>query len=213
MTTSTRLILCRHGESEDNREGRFGGHGPAPLTERGRAQAQATGLRLRLGTDGADVLYSSDLVRARETAELIGQSLALTPQLTPALRERSVGVFTGLSFDEARARYPEEHRVLLRREPDAAPPEGESYLQCRARATAFLEEVLREHAGKRVLLVSHHLTLHLLVLHILGLAPGSEGPRVYVQLHNCGLHRMERYEDGVWQVLALNETAHLSVVL
>jgi 2,3-bisphosphoglycerate-dependent phosphoglycerate mutase len=207
----TRLILCRHGESEGNRDGRFGGHGPAPLTERGRAQAQATGLRLL--HEGADAIYCSDLVRAEETAVLIGQQLSLTPQRTPALRERSVGIFTGLSFDEARARYPEEYGVLLQREPDVAPPEGESYLQCSARASRFLEQALTQHRGQRVVLVSHYLTVHLLVLHIMGVKLTADAPRVYVQLHNCGLHRFEHYDDGAWQVLALNETAHLSVVL
>lgn len=207
----TRLILCRHGESEGNRDGRFGGHGHTPLTARGRAQAQATGLRLL--HEGADAIYCSDLVRALQTAELIGQQLSITPRQTPALRERSVGVFTGLSFDEARVRYPDEYSVLLRREPDVAPPQGESYLQCSARASAFLEQVLAQHRGQRVVLVSHYLTLHLLVLHIMGVALSADAPRVYVQLHNCGLHRFEHYEDGAWQVLALNETAHLNVVL
>lgn len=207
----TRLILCRHGESEGNRDGRFGGHGPAPLTERGRAQAQATGLRLQ--REGADAIYCSDLARAQQTAELIGQQLGVAPQVTPALRERSVGIFTGLSFDEARVRYPEDYEVLLRREPDVAPPEGESYLQCSARACSFLDQVLAQHRGQRVVLVSHYLTVHLLVLHIMGVTLSAESPRVYVQLHNCGLHRFEHHPDGAWQVLALNETAHLSVVL
>ena len=208
--SATRLILCRHGESEGNRDGRFGGHGPTALTERGRAQAQATGLRLR--HEGADAIYCSDLVRARETAELIGQPLSLTPELTPALRERSVGIFTGLSFAEARARYPEQYGVLLQRAPEVAPPQGESYLQCSARACAFLDQVLARHAGQRVIVVSHYLTVHLLVLHIMGVALTREAPRVSVQLHNCGLHRFELYDDGAWQVLALNDTAHLSAV-
>ena len=209
--SQTQLILCRHGESEGNRDGRFGGHGPAPLTERGRAQARATGSCLMGG--GADAIYSSDLPRAQQTAELIGQCLSLVPQLTAALRERSVGIFTGLSFDEARARYPDEYGMLLRREPDVVPPGGESYLECSARASAFLEHVIEQHRGQRVVLVSHYLTLHLLVLGILGVALTRDAPRIYLQLHNCGLHRLERYDDGAWQVLALNETAHLSVVL
>jgi broad specificity phosphatase PhoE len=207
----TRLILCRHGESEGNRDRRFGGHGLASLTQRGRAQALATGARLQ--RRGADALYSSDLPRAQETAELIGQQLALTAQLTDALRERSVGIFTGLRFDEARERYPAEYSVLLRREPDAVPPEGESYLQCQERVVAFLEQALREHQGQRIVLVSHHLTLHLAVMHILGLPLTAAGPRVYVQIHNCALHRFERYEDGNWQVIALNDASHLSGLL
>jgi broad specificity phosphatase PhoE len=207
----TSLILCRHGESEGNRDKRFGGHGPAPLTERGRAQALATGTRLQ--RRGVDVLFSSDLPRAVQTAELIAQEVVLTAQQSPALRERSVGIFTGLSFDEARERYPEEYSLLLRREPDTALPGGESYLQCQARVVAFLEQMLLEHAGQRILLVSHHLTLHLVVMHILGLQLSAAGPRVYIQTHNCALHRFERYQDGNWQVLGLNDTNHLSGLL
>jgi len=205
--TRTSVILCRHGESEGNREARFGGHSPTPLTELGRNQARATARRL--AQTGIDAVFSSDLTRAQETAEIIGGVLGLPLEVTPHLRERSVGIFTGLSFDEARERYPTEYQALLRREPDSAPPDGESYLACRARATRFMQEVLAKHAGQRILLVSHHLTLYQLVLHILGLDTPSSGPRLYVRIDNCALHRFEHYEDGVWQVLALNDCAHL----
>jgi hypothetical protein len=72
---------------------------------------------------------------------------------------------------------------------------------------------MTQHVGQCVVMVSHHLTVHLLMLHIFGLPLTAESPRVYVQLHNCALHRLEHYEDGVWQVLALNDAAHLSIVL
>jgi probable phosphoglycerate mutase len=205
--TRTTVILCRHGESEGNREARFGGHSSTPLTELGRNQARVTAQRL--ARTGVDAVFSSDLSRAQETAEIIGQALRLPLEVSPALRERSVGIFTGLSFDEARERYPSDYQALLRREPDSAPPQGESYLQCRARATRYLQDALARHAGQRILLVSHHLTLYQLVLHILGLDTPAAGPRLYVRIDNCALHRFEHYEDGVWQVLALNDCAHL----
>lgn len=204
----TTIILCRHGESEGNRDARFGGHSPTPLTELGRHQALSTGRRLAQW--GVDALYSSDLPRAQQTAELISEALGgLKPESTPALRERSVGIFTGLSFDEARAQYPNEYEALLRREPDSCPPGGETYLQCRARASSFVDHVLASHAGQRVVLVSHHLTLYQLVLHILGVE-NQANPRFYVRIDNCALHRFERYPDGVWQVLAFNDAAHLA---
>ena len=205
--TRTTVILCRHGESEGNREARFGGHSPTPLTELGRSQASATARRL--AQTGVDVVLSSDLSRAEETAQIIGEVLGLPLEVTPLLRERSVGIFTGLSFDEARECYPAEYQALLRREPDSAPPEGETYMQCRERATGYLQEALAKHAGKRILLVSHQLTLYQLVLHIHGLSTPATGPKVYVRIDNCALHRFEHYEDGVWQVLALNDAAHL----
>jgi broad specificity phosphatase PhoE len=202
----TTIILCRHGESEGNREARFGGHGPTPLTALGRSQAAATAARLALA--GVDAVYSSDLVRARETADVIAAAIGCEAEATPALRERSVGIFTGLTFDEARERFPKDFEALLRRDPDSSPPEGETYSQCRARASRFLDDLLVARAGQRILLVSHHLTLYQLVLHILGVE-SQANPRFYARIDNCALHRFERYADGVWQVLALNDCAHL----
>ena len=207
--TPTTIILCRHGESEGNREARFGGHGPTPLTALGRTQAQATADRLVRA--GVDAIYSSDLVRAQQTADIIAATLGSSYESTPALRERSVGIFTGLSFDEARERFPNEYEALLRRDPDSCPPGGETYLQCRARASAFLDDSLVRHPGQRIVLVSHHLALYQLVLHILDVE-NQANPRFYVRVDNCALHRFERYPDGVWQVLALNDGAHLSSV-
>src|SRR5262245_22680135 len=96
----TTVILCRHGESQGNVERRFGGHSASPLTERGRAQARAAGAAI--GSAGIDLIYSSDLARAAETAELIGQAIGVRPETTSALRERSVGELTGLTFEEAK---------------------------------------------------------------------------------------------------------------
>jgi probable phosphoglycerate mutase len=205
---TTHIILCRHGESEGNRERRFGGHGATPLTDRGRAQAELTGTFL--AHHDIDVVYSSDLARAVETAALICGKIGANSQLSTALRERSVGALTGLTFDEARDRYPDAYAALLRREPDACPPGGESYVQCRARAAAFLEQILSNHAGSRILFVSHNITLHQLIFHILGIAHNATSARLIFQVDNCALHHFERLEDGGWRIHALNERTHLS---
>jgi 2,3-bisphosphoglycerate-dependent phosphoglycerate mutase len=208
MQQPTTIILCRHGESEGNRDARFGGHSPTPLTELGRNQARATGRRLSAA--GVDAVFSSDLPRAFETAAIIASMAgASQPQVTPLLRERSVGIFTGLTFAEAQTRFPDEYQALLRRDPDSCPPGGETYTQCRSRAAEFMEGVIARHVGQRVLLVSHHLTLFQLVLHILDVESVAD-PRFYVRIDNCALHRFERYPDGVWQVLAFNDAAHLT---
>lgn len=210
MSRTTRVILCRHGESEGNRDRRFGGHGPTPLTDRGREQARAAGRRL--AQEGVDVLYTSDLARAAETAALIAAALSLSPQVAPALRERSVGELTGLTFDEARERFPEAYAAMLRREPEACPPGGESYAQCRQRAVALFEELLERHAGATILLVSHNLTLHQLIFHVLGIEYDERELHVYFQIDNCALHRFERHAGAPWKVIALNERAHLDAL-
>src|SRR5262245_13840630 len=136
----TALVLCRHGESAGNVEQRFGGHGATPLTERGRSQARALGRAL--AETGIDAVYTSDLPRARETAELIGSETGIAPELAPALRERSVGDLTDLTFAEAEARFPEAFRALMNRERDACPPGGETYRACQLRVVALLDRVL-----------------------------------------------------------------------
>jgi broad specificity phosphatase PhoE len=207
MTRPTIVILCRHGESQDNRARRFGGHGPTPLTERGQAQALATGRRLaRLGVD---VLYSSDLVRTEQTTQGIARALTVAPIFTPALRERSVGVFTGRSFEEVRAQYPDEYHALLLKDAEVRPPGGESYAECRARVTSFLQRILIEHKGSRIVCVSHYLAITQLALDIMGFAPGPEVPSLHIRIDNCALHRFELYDEGNWQIMALNDVAHL----
>src|SRR5262245_37992846 len=109
------LLLLRHGQSEGNERGHFGGHGPTPLTALGRAQARATAACL-VGEGGLSAIFSSDLPRAVETARPIAEATGIAPSLTEALRERSVGVLTGLSFAEAEARYPEVYAAMMRRD-------------------------------------------------------------------------------------------------
>lgn len=206
---ATSLILCRHGESEGNRERRFGGHGPTPLTARGRAQGLAAGGAL--ARTGIDVLYTSDLARAAETAALISQVTGVAPVPTAALRERSVGELTELTFEEAQRRFPAAYEALLRRESTACPPGGESVAQCGARATQFLEAVLVAHPGARIVLVSHNVTLHQLILHILGVKDPEESTRVFFQIDNCSLHRFELVRANLWKVISLNESGHLDL--
>jgi probable phosphoglycerate mutase len=203
----TTLILCRHGESEGNCEARFGGQGPTPLTARGRVQARAAGNVL--AGSGVDAVYTSDLPRAAETAALIGESVGLQARPTRALRERCVGELTGLTFDEARVRFPDAFAALMRREANSCPPGGETYTQCRARAASFLDRAMTDHAGGRVLMVSHNLTLMQLIMHLLKIEASAQSAPVLFQADNCAFHRFELGPEGSCKVVALNERAHL----
>jgi probable phosphoglycerate mutase len=207
----TTILLCRHGESQGNAERRFGGHGPTPLTERGRAQARAVGHVL--AGEGLDAIYASDLVRAVQTADEIAKLCALSPQHTQALRERSVGNLTGLTFEEAEAKFPEVYAALMRREWDACPPGGESHAQCAARVATFLDDILTREVGRRVLLVSHNLTIYHFVRRILGLVDHPQAPAVFFQIDACALSRFERLDSGVWKCVSLNERGHLKAAV
>jgi broad specificity phosphatase PhoE len=207
---ATQICLLRHGESEGNAARRFGGHGPTPLTELGRAQAQATA-RALAAEGGLVAIITSDLARAVETAEPIAEATGVKLEITPALRERSVGIFTGLTFEEAEARYPEHYAALVRRDPLSCPPEGELLSDCRARAAAVLDAAVDRASGGRALLVSHAHTINLLLKHVLQIADTIEPP-VYFQTDNCALHRLERSDGGMWRVRALNDRRHLPTI-
>src|SRR3954471_15599612 len=89
------ILLLRHGQSEGNEGGRFGGHGPTPLTALGRRQAEAAARAL--AAEGLTAIFASDLPRAMQTAEPTVAATGIAMTTTAALRERSVGVFTGMT--------------------------------------------------------------------------------------------------------------------
>jgi len=99
------LLLARHGETDWNRERRWQGHSDTPLNDAGREQARA--LALELADERLDALYSSDLARSAETAEIVGGALGLAVRLDRRLREVDVGEWSGLTRGEVEERYPE----------------------------------------------------------------------------------------------------------
>ncbi|HEY0407289.1 MAG TPA: histidine phosphatase family protein, partial [Pyrinomonadaceae bacterium] len=104
----------RHGQSQGNAEGRFGGHTATPLSPRGRKQAEATAHVL--ASEKINAIYSSDLPRAIETALPLARLTGLEIERTSAFRERSVGVMEGLTFEEAAGQHPEQYAALIRRD-------------------------------------------------------------------------------------------------
>src|SRR4051794_748518 len=114
------IVLVRHGQSEGNRDRRFTGHGPSRLTDLGRAQAEATGRAL--ASHPVDAIYASDLVRCAETAAPLARLTGIQPVESSRLRERDVGEFTGLTFEEVQARWPEGWQAMAAREVDFRPP-------------------------------------------------------------------------------------------
>ena len=124
MHGSATLFLVRHGETDWNAAGRWQGQTDVPLNARGRDQAREVAGRLRAG--GIAAIASSDLLRARATAEIVASELGLeVSHLDPALRERGFGCFEGLTREEVAARFPEAWARYLA-DPGPAPPGGES---------------------------------------------------------------------------------------
>ena len=159
----TDLLLLRHGQSTWNAEGRWQGHADAPLSTLGEEQAaEAVD---HLGNAGLTVTASSDLQRARRTAEIIATGLGLpAPRIEEGLRERDVGPFTGLTRDEIRQRWPEafdpERGHLVR------PPDGETDDHLLARVIPALVHLAARFDGARVLVVTHGGVIRTLERHL-----------------------------------------------
>jgi broad specificity phosphatase PhoE len=146
----TTILLARHGETDWNRDGRWQGHSDTPLNDAGREQAQ----RLASELSDVDAVYSSDLARARETAEIIAERLGAEVRLDPRLRERGFGAWEGRTSAEIEAAFGDEHaRWLAGDSPGAA--DAERFDEFGARVQQFVAEVLDRHADETVLVVAH----------------------------------------------------------
>jgi 2,3-bisphosphoglycerate-dependent phosphoglycerate mutase len=208
MSLTTHVVIIRHGQSLGNAEGRFGGHTDTPLSPRGRKQARATAKAL--ASEKFSAIYSSDLPRAIETATPLA-TLARVPLITTeALRERSVGVMEGLTFEEAAEQHPEQYQALLRRDFDHILLQGESYRQTLDRASRQLDEAIEQHRGGRIVLFAHTGTICILILHLMGALDAPELKAVWIATSNCGIARFDLRDDGFVRVLAINDTRHLA---
>jgi probable phosphoglycerate mutase len=140
----TELLLVRHGETDWNAERRWQGHADVPLNERGRDQARALAEELAAG-ERIDVVYSSDLARARETAEIAADRLGLELVLEPDLREIDVGSRQGRTWMEI---------------DDGPKWDGEPIESHAGRIIGVLVRVARAHENARVLVVTHGGSMH-----------------------------------------------------
>jgi broad specificity phosphatase PhoE len=147
----TTLLLARHGETDWNSERRWQGHADRPLNERGREQARA--LASELARRRIDAVYASDLLRARETAEIVAARLGLEVRVDERLREVDVGEWSGLSLTEAEERYPDGfQRWQAGRH---GWEQGESYEQMGERVVEAALRIAARHPLETVLVVSH----------------------------------------------------------
>lgn len=203
----TRLYLVRHGQSAGNAEGRFGGHGPTPLSPLGHKQAGLTAETL--AKEGVSVIYSSDLIRAVQTAEPLSKELDMPVNATKAFRERHVGVLEGLTFDESKAKYPRDYYALVRRNVQHVITEGESYRHLLRRAATELTKIIRQHQGEKIVIFSHTGAICFMTLHLMGAIHRTTRSTPWLVISNCGINRFEIRGRNNVRVLALNDTRHL----
>lgn len=163
------IWLIRHGETLWNREKRFQGHRDIPLSDTGRDQARACGRQLRDVSFSA--VYSSDLLRASETASLVFEGRDLETSLDERYRERHMGVLEGHTRDEIPERFPEAWSAFNENLPDReVEGGGESIRMVRERVFEALSELATRHLGQRIAVVSHGGVARVCVRHVLGVA-------------------------------------------
>jgi 2,3-bisphosphoglycerate-dependent phosphoglycerate mutase len=174
--TDRLLVLVRHGQSEWNLKNLFTGWRDVDLTDKGVAEARAAGRQLKALGLRFDVAYTSALVRAQRTMDLMLEELgqrSLQAIRDQALNERDYGDLSGLNKDDARKRWGDEQVHVWRRSYDVAPPGGESLKDTAARVLPYyIQDILpRVLRGERVLVSAHGNSLRALVMVLDHLSP------------------------------------------
>ena len=198
----TEIILIRHGETEWNSQLRMQGHSNSALSAVGRGQIQALGEWMK--NVSFDHIYSSDSLRARQTAEAITQYSGHTLQFDQRIREKNLGVFEGLTSIEAREQFPEIYRLFKTGGANYVIDEGESTQQVLDRALEFIEEIRLRHPEQRVVMVTHGGVVRVLMKHTLGLS--LDAPTSFL-IKNTGIFRLVWNEK--WLVSQMDVVSHL----
>lgn len=186
----TTILLVRHGETDSNAEGRIQGQTNTPLNERGRSQAQA--LADELAGEAIAAVYSSDLDRARETAEILAGRLDLPVVVDPALRERNFGSWEGRTVDELEARWPGAWARW--REGDEGEGDVEDHLALAARVRDAIHRLAAAHPGERILVVAHGGAMRVILTDAAGLTY-PQARREQRNIANCDVSRLS-VENG-----------------
>ncbi len=148
-----RLLVVRHGQTDFNAERRYQGAIDVALNATGVRQAEE--LVQRLPISEIDVIVSSPLKRALQTARIIAQTLPCDVHVMEHFRERSLGVYEGLTSEEVKAKYPDLWGRRLTRQMNQAPPGGETVFELGCRVLEGLGQLKQQHSNETVLLVAH----------------------------------------------------------
>ena len=199
----TIIFAVRHGETEWNLLGKQPRHLDSPLTDDGIRQAHL--LAEGLVGKNIDILFSSDLGRALQTADIIAKRLSLDIHVDSRLRERHLGITQTLTKEEFAEKYPEEAAQFNTEDPDYILPGGESARQRFNRCIDCAEDLARSNADKRILIVGHGGVLNSLFYKATN-TPRTE-PRRF-SLFNASINSF-CISDGQWRLDTWGEIAHL----
>lgn len=202
---TTRLLLVRHGRTAYNAELRFMGQLDIPMDEKGGAQVQAVARRLATETPAA--IYSSELLRARDTALAIQSAIASAPPLRvePRLTEGHFGDWQGRSYPDIRAQDADRLRSWEADRLGVPPPNGEALRDIAQRVQEAYQDICSAHRNQTVIIAAHGGSLQVLILLALGLPLEAYWK---MDVSNASLSELRVYDEGAVLHL-LNDTSHL----
>ena len=199
-----KVVFIRHGQTEWNVSGRYQGQSDVALSKEGIAQAEK--LAKHFPVAAVDAVYSSDLMRARVTAEKVAEKFGLPVQTEPAFRELNFGDWEGLTYEQITASWADAMTNFLRHPDILQIPHGESFPEVRQRAMKRLRELLAEHEGHVIAVVAHGAVLRTMLTEALHM------PLQYlwsIRQFNTAVN-IVRYDAGENPTVELlNSTAHL----
>lgn len=199
------FVFLRHGESLGNAQSRWQGQSDYPLTEKGRAQARALAERWKAENAKFDLVLSSPLGRAKETAEIISSMLQVTLEFDPIWLERAIGEMEGLTSEEVRQKPRPPYTTPY----DPIGGDGEGDWALFLRAGQAVHNLLRRPAGS-YLIVSHGGMLNQVMHAIVGLPPHVDPSGVRFRFENTAFARALYFpHQHRWAVDAVNDRAHL----
>ncbi len=205
----TRLILIRHGESAGNASRAFLGHTDLDITEKGRMQAKATAELLK--NRKIDVIYSSDLIRAHNTAKPIAELKGIDINTSKELREIYAGEWEGLTIEDIKARYPESYAIWRGDTMKATCNGGESVVELQNRIKREVLRILGENKGKTVCITSHAAAIGSFIDYLRTELKDPE----YTTFHwvtNASVTTVDFYDDGSFDIIRESEDEHLSAL-
>lgn len=201
----TRIIMIRHGQSEANAQSRFAGHSDFDLSALGKKQAELAAKYL-FGKERLDAIYSSDLLRAHNTAVPFSKLYGLPITDREGLRELFAGNWEGLTIDEIKERYTEDFRVWREDFSNARCSGGESVAEIYARMIPEVLSLARENDGKCILLATHATPIRVTEAYSRGL--GADRVHEVPFVRNSAMNIFE-YDGETLRPVMTNITEHL----
>ncbi len=171
----TTLYLIRHGATEESEAKRYKGSIDVPMSEKGIRQMEqlAEYLNRSYKSDttynGLNAVYTSPLSRALKSAEIIAEPHGLNPIVIEGLRERSFGIWEGMTFTEIKEKYPQEFEAWAGNPLRYSPVDGESTVEVRERAVKAVDSILSNHNSEHIAVVAHGGVNRIILCHIMGI--------------------------------------------